>query len=925
MTSHVPPLSRRNDSLVALSSSGTPMRSSQDVVMNEIDPQEKNRLRDGLSVPVTALQPRQRSLVLPDPLTFRQASLFFLFTLSCGFFVLCLGGRSRPVFLEEDPCVTVVERRCALTGYELYMVEQWACSRRSPIIVVTTYTGDEKHSIVVGVLAIPEDQAHWSARLRLYFNAARQHNARPKRTELGELMITNLSSFPSALTVIPVPDGDVRKNRLLFIVNEDLKRLGCSGRSGLALTDPTEATQAKFHQLYKTSDGIPIRQSVTELIKLCQVALYMFDKLDHQYIDGLLCDVTERAIGNWWIEVGAEHYNFEPSDGILGPCTVSALLGMLLGVRNRLHWFGAPVSKDVFEIEATKRGVAYFQKQQKLEKTRRLDRQTLFRLHTATAKGASGEGWGVQRAVKSTVSEIGGKRGEIVMDMVSGKDKGGLADIETVDIDRFVSMAYGDRPRWLWHGKARRTANDEFGGVQDLSSMLLGKTDSASHTPKGAHSLASDEELPGARKREDASAGPPSTSLTGSANNLSDTSGGEKDAVRRGVFKSVTGRMSDARSGLGRIKDAVGGNRRGHLGKLSIPVKEDATDVGHGPLNNAISSNAVPNGAMLGRAFTWKNKPEEYLAAIQRGEDVLPEQNVEAQHSGPPAQLPRLDSKSGHDDELLAGQEAEKSESNSMRIIGSQVRGQIMNHKGTSSTGPSATDDSDLRGPLLEQEQKSGNRALAIARRRSYGTTEFGFIDHIPNESRWPRRMSFGDAEEAIFTWEEVVDDITDTADYLTCMEAHAGAANHLNHLIQDIVTRVGPWARDKVQCVELLNDGYGRDKTELQNLHQRLDEGCQRARYKSEELLSEQRESMTESVKEIEVLVARLDYEIHGLVQKVGDVEEGIRGFESQVEDVECRAAELKVTLETESWPHWLVRTLTGVGTGPNVTREAS
>ncbi|KAG6046222.1 hypothetical protein E4U39_001564 [Claviceps sp. Clav50 group G5] len=888
MTSHVPPLSReggrsrRNDGLVALSSSGTPMRSSQDVAMDEANSQEKNRLRDGLSVPVAALQP-------------------------------------------QDPCVTVVERRCALTGYELYMVEQWACSRRSPIIVVTTYTGDEKHSIVVGVLAIPEDQAHWSARLRLYFNAARQHNARPKHTELGELMITNLSSFPSALTVIPVPDGDVRKNRLIFIVNEDLKRLGCSGRSGLSLTDPTEATQAKFHQLYKTSDGIPIRQSVTELIKLCQVALYMFDKLDHQYIDGLLCDVTERAIGNWWIEVGAEHYNFEPSDGILGPCTVSALLGMLMGVRNRLHWFGAPVSKDVFEIEATKRGVAYFQKQQKLEKTRRLDRQTLFRLHTATAKGASGEGWGVQRAVKSTVSEIGGKRGEIVMDMVSGKDKGGLADIETVDIDRFVSMAYGDRPRWLWHGKARRTANDEFGGVQDLSSMLLGKTDSASHTPKGAHSLASDEELPGARKREDASTVPPSTSLTGSANNLSDTSGGEKDALRRGVFKSVTGRMSDARSGLGRIKDAVGGNRKGNLGKLSIPVKEDATDVGHGNSNNAISSTAAPNGAMLGRAFTWKNKPEEYLAAIQRGEDVLSEQNAEAQQSGAPAQLSRLDSKFGHDDELLAGQEAEKSESNSMRIIGSQVRGR-MNLKGASFTGASsATDDSDLRGPLLEKEQKSGNRALAVARRRSCGTTEFGSIDHIPNETRWPRRMSFGDAEEAILTWEEVVADITDTADYLTCMEAHAGAANHLNHLIQDIVTRVGPWARDKVQCVELLNDGYGRDKAELQNLHQRLDEGCQRARYKSEELLSEQRGSLTESVKEIEVLVARLDYEIHGLVQKVGDVEEGIRGFESQVEDVECRAAELKVTLETESWPHWLVRTLTGVGTGPNVTREAS
>ena len=73
-------------------------------------------------------------------------------------------------------------------------------------------------------------------------------------------MVTNLSSFPSALTVITVPDGDIRKHRQVFIVNEDLKRLGCSGRSGLTLSEPTAATQAKSYQLYKTSDRIPFFQ-----------------------------------------------------------------------------------------------------------------------------------------------------------------------------------------------------------------------------------------------------------------------------------------------------------------------------------------------------------------------------------------------------------------------------------------------------------------------------------------------------------------------------------------------------------------------------------------------------------------------------------------------------------------------------------------
>lgn len=135
-------------------------------------------------------------------------------------------------YLEEDSATVVVERRGRLKGYELYIVEQWACSRVHPTFVITTYTGDPNHSVLVGVLGVPADEESWSPRLRVYFKAIAQFHARPKETPLGMLMVTNLSSFPSALTVIPVPDGDVRKHREDFLVNESLKRLGCSGRSG---------------------------------------------------------------------------------------------------------------------------------------------------------------------------------------------------------------------------------------------------------------------------------------------------------------------------------------------------------------------------------------------------------------------------------------------------------------------------------------------------------------------------------------------------------------------------------------------------------------------------------------------------------------------------------------------------------------------
>ena len=127
-------------------------------------------------------------------------------------------------YLEEDPSAMVLERRRRLKGYELYVVEQWACSRVHPTFVITTYTGLEQHSIIVGVLSVPTNEDTWSPRLRVYFQAIGKFHARRKETPLGTLMVTNLSGFPSALTVIPVPDGDVKRHREDFFVNENLKR-----------------------------------------------------------------------------------------------------------------------------------------------------------------------------------------------------------------------------------------------------------------------------------------------------------------------------------------------------------------------------------------------------------------------------------------------------------------------------------------------------------------------------------------------------------------------------------------------------------------------------------------------------------------------------------------------------------------------------
>ncbi|KAI0397471.1 hypothetical protein F5Y17DRAFT_415621 [Xylariaceae sp. FL0594] len=822
----------------------------------------------------------QRWVVIPDPVAFR--------------------------FLEGEPAVSVVERRAELRGYELYLVEQWACSRQSPTLVIVTYTGDVNHVVVVGVLSVPADENAWSKHLRAYFKAIHQYHARPANTELGEMMITNLSSFPSALTVISVPDGDIKNQRRSFIVNENLKRLGCSGRSGMTLSEPSAAAKAKFRQLYKTNSKIPVEEAVTELVKICQVALYFFGHLDQEYIDGLLCDVTETAIGNWWTEFGTEYFHIEPTDGILGPTTVAALLGLLGGARNRLNYIGAPVAKDVFDIYSTERGISYFQKYQKLERTRRLDRQTIHRLHAVTARAAAGEAWGVQKAVKSTVTEIGGKRGEMVLGMVGSRDKGGIGDIETTDLDRFIGLVTGESAKWLWHGKPKRTPapNHEKSGPDMI---LLGKDDIRT----------SFEDDTDRRRREDSPA-VYSTPAPGSTVSVND-SPGDKDAVRRGVFKSVA---RDARSGLGRIKDVMtsGGGLRSHASRLS---RDEHADSAAGHQNPpSLSSTAAglvgsasqpPGPGQLGRAFTWRNKPEEYLSVIKHENDVPIA--IPASSGMAPDELSTAESAAS-----LPKNEAARRLAAPDTKIASPVA-QSRNHvNATVSLPATGTVVEENLGKVAErapsQPADSRLKLASLGLRRRHSISDLRALSSTwLSEARWARRLSFGDAEEAVLKWEEV-------ADFTEIDFRIPGLAQAMYLGIAGIEKGIEPWVISKIQSVEDISETYLGQLDQLDVVSRETTDAYRQAEQDYYGLVKDYREQLTEGLGKLEGEAAKLEYEITALVSRVKDAEEGAAQFELQVQEVEQRAEELKAQLEKEGWLHWAVRTLTGIGTGPNITR---
>ncbi|KAJ5121885.1 hypothetical protein N7448_003018 [Penicillium atrosanguineum] len=793
-------------------------------------------------------------------------------------------------YLEEDPSTDVLHRRSTLEGYEIYIVEQWACSRIHPTFVISTYTGDPSHKVVVGVLSVPTDETTWSPRLRMYFDAVKQYHARKKETALGTVMVTDLGSFPSALTVIPVPEGDIKKHREDFIVNENLKRLGCAGRAGLKLQTPAAATEAKFHQLYRTSERVPLYNAVIELVKQCQIALMVFDKLAPEFVDGMLCDVTEAAINDWWTDIGTDLYNIEPSDGVLGPTSVAALLGTLLGARNRLNAYGAPVGKDAFDIDNLKRGIGGFQKSQKMNKSRRLDRRTLERLHRATSKAANAEGW--TDAVKSTMAELSGQGGEMVMGMVRGREKGGIADIETLDLDTFVQCCYGARAKWLWLGKPRKSGPTP--GFAGREADMMFTTDDQGGYIWTSKKRPSTEDLHAERV---------ATGLDKQWKAPESLVAEERDHRKKGV----SGRVSDARAGLGRFKDAVGlPGLRSHHHKPSRDGSELTHDAAYHPHMDSdieVSFPKLKNSSgveMDGEAEKHTEVDEDTLTAVpteERSDIKPPEIHIESApaETEPNSQTEEADRLA----ELQPTQTLDDESSDIERIL-------------SRSTAASSDQGEDRDEPV------SGLALKALRRPQSCEDLRTLDGDNERQDERCPRHLSFSNVEEVILNWKQlggqlVVEETDNLEEAIVQEDMLASDARIFSTRILDLSERTVPWVERQVDSVDGLNTKLYERHEELNLVYLERFGDYQRLRERSSDLLSDEQSHLSDDVKRVELLGAKLDYELHVLESKVEDMEEGLTDFERHIVNIEMRVKALLKGEEEHSisWVTWFRRSI--------------
>ena len=791
-------------------------------------------------------------------------------------------------YLEEDPATMVLERKRRLEGYELYIVEQWACSRTHPTFMIATYTGDPTHSILVGVLSIPVDENQWSTRMKVYFKAVAQFHAREKETSLGTLMVTNLSGFPSSLTVIAVPDGDVKKHREDFIINENLKRMGCSGRAGMNLQRPQASTIAKYHHLYKTSDSVPLYASVIELVKLCQLALSIYGKLLPAYADGLLCDITEKAVNDWWTDIGTYIYNIEPTDGILGPSTVAALLGLLIGANNRLKATGIAVSKDIFDVGSMKRAIGTFQKSQRLDGTRRLDRQTVVKLHQTTAKTASGEGWTVPKAVKSTVAEVSGKGGEMVMGILGAREKAGIAEIETLDIERLSQLVHGPRLKWLWQGKPLKSGGSDLFGVpnDELNGKVFSTDDQGGFM------------------------------WTSKRDSLYDN----RMATRMDLAYDQGSHTGEGRSGFGRLRDAVG--LRSHHPKQN---KDDSQqDIGDDQDTSWTTESAKqvtqkPDHGLRSPTLESTKDPLQRPDHVLRSVETLSQTKQNGAATTSAFDLALADPVVNISQASLRSSQSDKrkpaTEDQSVPVPAAKRPPAAQRRSDT----PMQKIAREIQATEFPTEFHNDGPQSTYLRRSQSAIALRAIPADNPRINRIPRHLSFSAVEESVLEFEDISANDQDSNTRLkplsafTQQEAIKAFSYRKVRRVLYLDQASVPFVESAVNTVENLDRTAQQHVEQLNELYyQRLDE-YQQLRATSTDIVSEEKSALTDGLRKVEVLGQKLDYEVNALQSRIQEVEDGLTEFERNVVEIEARVREL--VDEDAGRSSWLYNLLTFFG----------
>lgn len=398
----------------------------------------------------------------------------------------------------EFPSDMIILEEVTLTGFEIYLVEQWLSDRKLSTSI-TTYTGSSKDVIAaIRVTVLVTDQLLWPLSLRVYISElVESQKCRPKDTESGVIYVTNISQFPSNLNLIEVEKGDVKDVWEMFIVNSNLKKMGCSGRSVLTLSKPTSSMDRKFRQTFKIHPDVEVSFAARELVLIVQTFLYYYNLFPATYCDGTLCDQTEDAVQSWWDTIGTKYYETRQKklEG-LSSVSVCAIIAFTLNLKMRLELLNTSsivVPKDPLSVERFRLAVGQFQKHSlknsslpqstataatsisgithhvSEENTYFFDQVTvenimIFSNHKMNSQQFKTDFNKVKKMLKNTVSDISSGRTYLNLSSSSGGllknsanvdlyDLENLNDLLTLDIEKMINFIQGKRLVYLWRGK----------------------------------------------------------------------------------------------------------------------------------------------------------------------------------------------------------------------------------------------------------------------------------------------------------------------------------------------------------------------------------------------------------------------------------------------------------------------------------------
>lgn len=648
-------------------------------------------------------------------------------------------------------------------------------------------------------------------------------------------MVTSLAGLPPSLTVIHVPDGDMNQHLSEYFVVEDLKRLGCSGRVGLTLTYPNNATIAKYHNLYRTSERNPLYSSVIELVRMCQMALHLFDMLDADYIDGLLCDITEKALISWWSHIGSRVYGTDaPRDGILGPSTVAALIGLLLGARNRLHALSIAVPKDAFDTVAMKKGIGQFQRAHRLHRTKKLDVASLLKLHTLTEKAAMHEGWRLPKAVKTTVAELSGKGEDLFQEASARVGKGTIAEIESEDIEVLERLAFGERCRWLWHARPLKRVSTGVHGEPILDDPLRRSTFNG-------------ETEYSARQH------------SGSVKTVSH---------REAAVKKVQDVLDDGKAGLDRIRGAVHLTRR----PLEQTIERSSPTKRPLPLRSYTSPAGSDRQVIIGR---MSEESGQFVASP----DMMEEKVNDSRPMEASKDLQEMLVSSGGDVDDGFPDRDEKED-------GSVVLDDQPN-------SPSVVKTENEAPPILKRNVEED---VASTLRRTLSEDAISQM-HSTSYRRGsaPRRLSYSVAERGMYPSIEpdLALDLTGNDDVVRAyieQRLRTRCLGWLNDKMTLLGEREADWTAQQIEAVEQILQRAASEEQAQREAHSEAAQAAEDLQELGEMLVHDAQAVSKEGKHELESLAAKVDYEIGSLRSKVEDMEQGVDDFERAVLALERR-----------------------------------